>query len=84
MFNIQGLQGTREGVMAKVREAVELDQTGKVSKDQAQVEGAKAFIIAEINALPKEFNGVRIEASGLAHGQARQFEVRIFPTKLAV
>jgi len=85
MFNIQGLHGTREGVKKQVLEAKETDEAGKPAKDQGQSERIKALVGAEIDALPKEFNGVNLSASGSINSTGvRQIEIRIFPSKLAI
>lgn len=68
--------GTREGVLKVVAAAKSEGQ------DQSQVEAVKVLIAAEINALPAEFNGARVESSGNAAQGTRHLSVQVAGLKL--
>lgn len=62
--------GTKAGVKRKVEEA-----TGY--GDQSQLEAAKAFILAEIEALPEAVNGVSVKAGGHHDERSRNLNIDI-------
>jgi hypothetical protein len=70
--------GTREGVLKHVSAAKALPE----NSDQGQIEACKSLIVSEINALPTEFNGCRVEAQGDATKGSRTFQLTIIPAKL--
>jgi uncharacterized protein Smg (DUF494 family) len=76
-------EGSREAVIKHLEQLVELAPDGKTpAKDQAQAQAARAFAIAEIKALPTEFNGVLVNLEGNAHAGGRTFNLNIVPKKL--
>lgn len=79
MFTIS-VHGSRAGVIKQIQAA---KAEGK-DTPQDQVEAAKAFLISEINLVPKEFNGVEVSATGSFHPGSRQFQATIIPKKLAL
>ena len=72
--------GTREGVI----KIVEAAKPNPPDSDATQLEALKPFIVAEINSLPAEFNGARLDASGDAQKNGRQIQISVIPLKLAV
>jgi hypothetical protein len=70
-------QGTREGMVKKIRE-IEVDP-----KD-SQGAAVKAFLAVEVNSLPDEFNGCRVDASWDVANAHRVFQSNIIPQKLEV
>ena len=70
--------GSREGVLKHVKEAKALPE----NSDQTQIEAVKALIVSEINAIPDDVNGVRVEASGNADKNIRTLSVQVVPTRL--
>ena len=77
-FQISG-HGSREGV---IKNCIEPAKAGPGEKaDQTQIESVKKLLIAEIEAMPAEFNGVRVEAQGDA-SHARTISITIIPQKL--
>jgi len=79
MFTI-AISGTRTGVIKAVKAAKDESTDG----DPKQLESAKDFIIAEIQALPPEFNGVTLNATGNATASGRSLAVSVSPQKVAV
>lgn len=79
MFQISRV-GTREGVIDDVLAARAMPE----GSDQAQIEAVKPLIISEIEALPAEFNGCRVDASGEANKGGRTFQLSILPMKFSV
>jgi hypothetical protein len=79
MFSITAT-GTREGVIKQVKAS----KPNEPAKEDAQLELVKGFIEAEVNALPTEFNGCRVDASGDSSARSRTVQVSIVPLKLAV
>lgn len=83
-FSISTL-GSRAAVIEVISVAKEFELDGKtLAKDQRQIEAAKVFAIAEINALPDEFNGVHATVEGWAHDGGRVFSLTIVPKKLTL
>jgi hypothetical protein len=80
MFTINS-NGTREGV-AKVVSAATAAGEKPTPEQVAQVEAAKAFILAGIKALPEKFNGCRVTATGEAHPGGQTCNVTIIPLEL--
>lgn len=72
--------GTREGVVKIIEAAKPLTPDA----DTAQLDQAKILIIAEVNGLPAEFNGCRLDASGDAQKNGRQIQMSVLPVKLSV
>jgi hypothetical protein len=79
MINIS-CHGTREGVVKTVQAAK--SQGDKA--DQRQAEAVKAFVMAEIAALPEKFNGCRVSVNGDAHDGGRTMNVTIVPLELSL
>ncbi len=79
MFNISAL-GTREGVIKKIRELKPIPETDKDS----QIDAARAFMVAEVNSLPDEYNGCHVHAEGVTHQNGRTFTLNIIPHRLHV
>jgi hypothetical protein len=79
MFNVS-CHGTREGVVKTVTAAK--SPGDKVCQKQA--EATKAFIVAEIAALPEKFNGCRVTATGEAHDGGRTMNVTVVPMELSL
>ncbi len=78
-FQISG-HGSKEGV---IKNCIEPAKAGPGEKaDQTQIEAVKALLVSEINALPADVNGVRVEAQGEAHAGARTITITIIPQKL--
>lgn len=71
-------QGSRKGVIAHIQAAKATPE----NSDQSQIEAVKALLEAEINALPAEFNGVQVSASGDAHKGGRSLQVTVIPQKI--
>lgn len=70
--------GSREGVLKHISEA----KAKPEGSDQRQIDAVKALLISEINALPPEINGVRVEASGQSDASIRTASFQVFPLKL--
>jgi hypothetical protein len=51
----------------------------KSNADPTQLKGAKDYAISEINALPPEFNFVRVTIEANNNGSARQTMVMVIP-----
>ena len=83
-FSISKL-GSRSAVIAALASEVALGPDGKTpAEDQAQIEAAKAFATAEINALPTDVNGVHVTLEGQAHAGGRTFTLTIVPKKMVL
>lgn len=70
--------GSREGVLRHVKAA----KPTTPNADATQTEAVKALIVSEINALPAEYNGVRVEASGDSNPTMRTMSIQIVPAKM--
>jgi len=80
MFTIS-VSGTKEGVIKAIKGA-KTSPEEKVC--QKQIEAAKAYLIAEVNALPAECNGARVDATGQFHAGGRTLQSSVLPLKLHV
>lgn len=70
--------GSREGVLRHVKEA----KAEPEGSDQTQIEAVKALIVSEVNALPTDFNGVRVESSGNAVPGHRTLSLQVVGMKI--
>lgn len=70
--------GSRAGVLKHVA----LARHDPEGSDQTQIEAVKVLIASEVGALPTEFNGVRVEASGNAAPGSRTLSVQVVGMKL--
>jgi hypothetical protein len=70
--------GTREAVIKQI-EAAKIEKA-----DQAQLKNVKAYLVAEIKALPAESNGCRVDAHTEAHKGGRSIQSTIVPLNLHV
>ena len=71
-------QGTRLGMV----EFVKKTRSQPENSDQGQIESAKLHILAEINALPDEFNGVQVLAEGHGLDSRRHSMITVIGLKL--
>lgn len=78
MFQISK-QGTRAGIL----KAIAMAEVPK-DADKVQVDAIKAFIVSEVNALPTEFNGCRVDAQGSAAANQRNLNATVIGLKLEV
>lgn len=68
-----------KGMRAAMVEAVKEFKPQQVNCDLAQVQSAKAFVVAEINALPDDLNFVQVTIEATSNERARQVNVVILP-----
>lgn len=80
--------GTREGVVKTVSSRHPKPAEGQQDKevphtsDRAQVENVRALLLAEIEALDKNVNGVRVHVEAFAHAGGRNIQIQIVPIKM--
>ncbi len=74
------LHGSREGVSREIKQA----KAQPEGSDQSQIDACKAFLLAEIQSIPPEFNGVRVDVNGDAHKGGRSVQISIIPQKLNI
>lgn len=72
--------GSREGVIKHIQAATARPENSEPAK--AQLEAVKVLLTAEINAIPTEFNGVRVDAQGDCGQGGRQIQATVIPMKL--
>jgi hypothetical protein len=81
MFEFSG-HGTREGVI-KALQAKQLPENKDPKQEAvfkragAQMKALKEFVVAEINALPAQFNGCRVSASATVNPQSSTANVNV-------
>jgi len=71
--------GSITGVIAEITAA-----KSAPADEVAQLERAKAMIVAEIEALPADCNGCRVDAAGNANKQGRTLQVSVMPMKFSL
>lgn len=81
--------GTREGVVKTIssrhpKPADGPDKEVPHTSDRAQVENVRALLLAEIEALDKNVNGVRVHVEAFAHAGGRNIQIQIVPIKMDV
>lgn len=55
---------SRRGAREKVKAALESEVAKPENSPQHQIDAIKAYLVSQIDALPKEFNAVAISANG--------------------
>lgn len=77
-------QGERNAVIKRIEALQELGEDSKTpAKDQTQANNLKAYLVAEIKAVPAEFNGVIVRSDCNISG-GRTASVTIIPQKFAL
>jgi hypothetical protein len=81
MFEFTG-HGTREGIIKgllakQLPENKDPKQEAQFKRAALQMEAFKEFVVAEINALPAQFNGARVAASASFNGQSSSASLNV-------
>lgn len=72
--------GSRDGVIKHIQAATARPENSKPAQDQ--LDAVKSLLVSEINAIPTDFNGVRVDAQGDCAQGGRQIQVTVIPMKL--